>query len=234
MWIKMERIEKMNYRYVLWYISMRKGPIMSCSTGKISFNYDTFITSFEVVSEMMEDRGYCVFERIINNREEFEEKLKESGYISTTAIHSSGYNCFITWFPFVEEDIKKLTAKNIVDLRNFAKESGKNRILIITDRDITINASKIIGSDGDFFEIKRFVETQFNITKHNFAPQYRALSKDEIEELIKLYGTLDKFPRIFDTDPISRYYMWKIGTVVEIIRSNYNGPSVYYRVVSKG
>lgn len=69
-------------------------------------------------------------------------------------------------------------------------------------------------------------EIQFNITKHRLVPTHIKLEEKESKEFKKKFGL--KHPAILTTDPVSRFYGYKRGDVVKIVRSN---GFITYRIV---
>lgn len=82
--------------------------------------------------------------------------------------------------------------------------------------------------NSEIFFIYQFLE---DVTKKDFIPEHQLLSKDDVEKLKQKYE-LENLPKIYNTDPMCRYYNGQVGDVFRIIRYNINsGTSVYYRVV---
>jgi DNA-directed RNA polymerase subunit H (RpoH/RPB5) len=78
----------------------------------------------------------------------------------------------------------------------------------------------------------------FNITKHFLVPQHHLMTQDELKEFLKdkEKGFVYKLPKIYDTDPISRFYGAKPGQIFKIIRENLSDDSMirfseFYRYV---
>ena len=72
-----------------------------------------------------------------------------------------------------------------------------------------------------------------DIPSKNIVPEHQLLSEEDKEELKKVYD-ISLFPKIFDTDMMSRYYGAKVGDIFRIKRLNLNsGISTYYRKVVK-
>lgn len=78
----------------------------------------------------------------------------------------------------------------------------------------------------------------FNITKHFLVPQHHLMTQDEHKEFLKdkEKGFVYKLPKIYDTDPISRFYGAKAGQIFKIIRENLSDDSMirfseFYRYV---
>jgi DNA-directed RNA polymerase subunit H (RpoH/RPB5) len=79
------------------------------------------------------------------------------------------------------------------------------------------------------------VKKEIDISKHELVPKHEVVSEVEKEELIKKYGSLKNFPRIYSNDPQVKLLKAKQGDVIKITRFNeVTGESVYYRVVVEG
>ena len=72
-------------------------------------------------------------------------------------------------------------------------------------------------------------ELQYNITKHRLVPKHIKLSSDEAKEFKKTYGL--KHPAMILTDPVSRFYDFKRGDVIKIVRMSGEDEFVTYRIV---
>ena len=72
-----------------------------------------------------------------------------------------------------------------------------------------------------------------DIPSKNIVPEHQLLSDSDKEELKKVYD-ISFFPKINNTDMMSRYYGAKVGDIFRIKRLNLNsGISTYYRRVIK-
>tara|TARA_Y100000592_G_C5379296_1_gene272603 strand:- start:157 stop:771 length:615 start_codon:yes stop_codon:yes gene_type:complete len=70
-----------------------------------------------------------------------------------------------------------------------------------------------------------------DIPSKNIVPEHHLLSDNDKEELKKVYD-ISFFPKIYNTDMMSRYYGAKVGDIFRIKRLNLNsGISTYYRRV---
>lgn len=68
-----------------------------------------------------------------------------------------------------------------------------------------------------FIELFSYDELQRRISESELVPSYQLLRKGQVDTLLAKYGceTIYSLPRIGDTDPVSRYYGFKKGDVVE-------------------
>lgn len=72
-----------------------------------------------------------------------------------------------------------------------------------------------------------------DIPSKNIVPEHQLLSESDKEELKKVFD-ISLFPKINNTDMMSRYYGAKVGDIFRIKRLNLNsGISTYYRRVIK-
>lgn len=79
------------------------------------------------------------------------------------------------------------------------------------------------------------MKKEIDVSKHELVPKHEIVSEEEKEELIKKYGSLKNFPRIYSSDPQVKLLNAKPGDLIKIIRRNeVTGESVYYRVVVEG
>jgi len=72
--------------------------------------------------------------------------------------------------------------------------------------------------------------------KHEYVPEHIILSKEEAEEVLKMYHVKPtQLPFILVSDPVIRHLNAKPGDIVKIIRrSPTAGISIYYRYVVEG
>lgn len=79
-------------------------------------------------------------------------------------------------------------------------------------------------------------ELMINLIDHNIIPKHELLKNKDKENFINLNKSdLNKLPRIFKYDPISRYYNAQIGDIFRILRPSItSGYSIIYRIVVNG
>ena len=78
----------------------------------------------------------------------------------------------------------------------------------------------------------------FNLTKHFLVPKHHLMTEEEQKEFLKdkEKGLLSRLPKIYDTDPVSRYYGAKVGQIFKIIRQSISDDTMvktseFYRYV---
>jgi DNA-directed RNA polymerase I, II, and III subunit RPABC1 len=119
---------------------------------------------------------------------------------------------------------------NINKIQEYIGMSDMLRIkhCVIIYRDgVTPVANKIVNNSIEI-EIELFnqEELSYNITKHSLVPEHIKLSGIEAQTIIDKYGK--KLPIMFTVDAISRFYRYKDGDIVKIIRRN---KFIGYRIV---
>lgn len=101
-------------------------------------------------------------------------------------------------------------AKKIIHLSNSGKKKEVKEVKLKSNKHSLCS-----------FEVFHKDELVSNITKHQFNPKFRGLNDDEKKALLERFRCSEKqFPVMSVTDPIARYYNYKLGTIVEITREN--------------
>lgn len=115
-------------------------------------------------------------------------------------------------------------------LKEYIKEIEKNQInhMIIVYRDkITSSVNKIIDTIFHLnIELFTFQNLLFNITKHRLYRPHILLSASEKNKFIQKYGK--QIPKILINDPIVKYFNYKLGDILKIVRKN---NFISYRIV---
>lgn len=96
----------------------------------------------------------------------------------------------------------------------------KYKSFIIVAHSATSQARKSIVNDLyhvhslEFFTLSSL---QVDITTHKLVPNYTRLTPEESKSVQKKYNTtLDKFPGLIHTNPISRYYDFRPGDLIKV------------------
>jgi DNA-directed RNA polymerase I, II, and III subunit RPABC1 len=99
--------------------------------------------------------------------------------------------------------------------------------------DMIGNANKKLQYKLELFCIKNLL---FNITKHELVPKHEFMNNDEAQEVYNQYSIKEnqrtqKLPLLMTkTDPVSKYYDFKPGSLIKITRpSSSIGESISYR-----
>lgn len=94
-----------------------------------------------------------------------------------------------------------------------------NHAIIVYKGSVTPCAKKMIQELKEF-QLELFLEKEllFNLTKHRLVPIHEVLARNESEQFKKQYGT--RIPILLRSDPVCRFYNFKFGDVVRVIRNN--------------
>lgn len=133
----------------------------------------------------------------------------------------------------------KLAQAEMQYLDALAGQKSANQIIIVSK----CKATPKVTSSLELLNAQLFSEDElrFNLTKHQLQPEFTALSTDEKNSILDYY-TKDSqgvqhpeyIPGMFTTDPIRKWYNWKVGTLIRITRHHEDGtPEISYRIVCK-
>jgi DNA-directed RNA polymerase I, II, and III subunit RPABC1 len=123
------------------------------------------------------------------------------------------------------------TAKTSVIGDYLYKNTSEHKIIIVD----SIQNKTRLTIQKDFPMVEVFIrdEMMFCLVEHMYQPLFQLLSPAEAEKIMTEYQLKKReFPRMFFSDPISRYYKASIGQIFKIYRpSETSGVAVYYRIV---
>ena len=124
---------------------------------------------------------------------------------------------------------KILTIKRVIDIEDFLNIKDYK---IIIASNITLKAEKQI-LEYKNTELFNDYSLQINLIDHILVPKHYKLNEEEKQLFITAYDYRDyTSKRMFDTDPIAKYYNLKDGDIVRIERASINsGISIDYRTV---
>jgi DNA-directed RNA polymerase I, II, and III subunit RPABC1 len=229
--------------------------------------YFHYMRVHNTVMEMLDDRGYVISEEELAtvNENEYEDvyqfrKQQEKKFgsiweaMSTVYEKKDGTNMiYVRYLDPIKEsnEIGGIVIDKLIEEIRDIKEMYANlqEIILIVPQKISSNSmSKLqyFRTPESNLMINIFLdkELMFNITKHMLVPKHILLSPHERKELVLELNkkaptnALKTLPKIYDTDPISKYYGAKVGQVFKIIRESLFDDvvakkSVFYRVVVK-
>lgn len=111
------------------------------------------------------------------------------------------------------------------------KNTDEHKIIIVNS--IQHKSRLLLQTDYPLVEVFTRDEMMFCLVEHRYQPLFQLLTPQEADEVIKDYQLKKReFPRVFFSEPVSRYYKASIGQVFKIYRpSETAGYSVYYRIV---
>lgn len=190
--------------------------------------------------------------KLVRNLEDIlEERIKQTDtttktieFLNQIYQNGSGDKIFVYYYFNIDSD-RKEGKKRINDvIKEIVQVQKKNKDV----KDIVFIAENKLNTQM-VDDLKRYTEKMritiflgdyllFNITKHFLVPKHHLMSSFEIKEFIKdkEKGFVHKLPKIYETDPISRFYGAKAGQMFKIIRENLSDDSMikfseFYRYV---
>jgi DNA-directed RNA polymerase I, II, and III subunit RPABC1 len=175
---------------------------------------EKFKKAYEILSEMIKDRGF-----IIDKEDENQNHEDKPYSIKAHNLSNDRLLCFIT-----NDD--KLNIQGIKDKISILNKENASRCIIVYKSTITSSAKKSLDTVNYRFELFALHELQFNVTKHRLVPRHEHVTPSEKDELNKNYK--GKLPILLQTDAIARYYAFEKGDYIRITRKN---GSIVYRVV---
>lgn len=161
------------------------------------------------IIEMMNDRDYIPLSCDISDNEFLFRKEDDEEVI-----------VFLSSLP-------KFNIDTIKEYIHISKTRDIRHIIIVYNDNITSQAKKVIENVHNMvIETFPINILQFNITQHRYYNPHSLLTPSQRDKFIKNYGT--KIPIIYKTDPVSRYFNFKRGDIIKILRK---GGFVSYRMV---
>lgn len=131
---------------------------------------------------------------------------------------------------------QKITATNKTsEIGEFlSKYKTEHKIVIV--KSINNKTRQMIVNIYPNTEVFLEKELMINIIEHVYIPKHEILSDDEGILIIDSYNTRKRdMPKIFNTDPVARYYNMQPGQICRILRaSETSGFVPFYRLVIKG
>ena len=160
--------------------------------------------AIKTLTEMVSQRGY-------NITEQDDEKF--------IGLNKEGNALIVFLVPvckFSVDRFKEYVGK--VDVLNgkLSRRYYNHCIIVYTDS-ITPMGKKLVAESDDInVELFFIDELQYNITKHRLVPVHSRLNDTESKKFKKEFGL--KHPSILTSDPIAKFYNYKRGDVIKIIR----------------
>lgn len=99
-------------------------------------------------------------------------------------------------------------------------EDKVRHMLIIYRNIVTSSVHKIVSSMNIKCELFSLNELQYNITEHELVPKHIKVGHEK--------SNTNKLPILKRNDPVSKFYSFDVGDIIEIHRKN---NSIYYRYV---
>jgi DNA-directed RNA polymerase subunit H (RpoH/RPB5) len=111
----------------------------------------------------------------------------------------------------------KFDTKSMKEVIFMMEQEGIDHSIVVYKDNITAATSHVLSQTIDL-KIELFAEEdlQINITKHRLQPSFTKLNEEETTEFKKNFGT--KFPSLRHDKPISKFYDFQKGDIIQIKR----------------
>lgn len=189
------------------------------------------------VLQLCHDRGYLIRQdELDQSLDEFKRQYNgqrpERSELTILCAHNNDKsNKMLVFFA----DEPKIGLQKIQTYWTRMKEEQVPNAIIIVQTGITPSAKQALRDIASTHSLEYFLESEMliNITEHELVPQHIRLNAEEKEELFSRYKLKDsQLMKLLSTDPIARYYGYKRGEVIKIIRkSETAGRYVTHRLV---
>jgi DNA-directed RNA polymerase I, II, and III subunit RPABC1 len=167
--------------------------------------------ALKTVSEMIRQREY---------------KITEDDGDKIIGTNSEGDQIVVFKQPVIKFNIDRI--KEYLSLLHRMK---MNHCIAIYSESVTPMTKKMVANSLDIkIELFTLDELQYNITEHRLVPKHIRLSSADANEFKEAFGI--RHPVILVTDPISRFFAYKRGDIIKIIRkTGTNYRFVTHRIV---
>jgi len=175
--------------------------------------------AIETLKEMIIQRGYT-----IEDQEDQDEDDLQT--ITGTRLQNKKNDKIIIFLT----PIAKFNVDRVKEFVSILNTVHINHCICVYTDTVTSMAQKLIENTTDFqIELFTLRELQYNITKHVLVPIHICLTDEESVEFRKKFGT--RFPVILKADPICKFYNFKRGDVIKIIRKSNDNEYITHRIV---
>lgn len=186
-------------------------------------NVAQLVSSFGVVLEMLEDRGFEVDSvRELHSKAELEDIYLKSNNPSSVTIDCGCKNARIFYFNLASlKKHVKAVQTGLLD-----KETISLHIIVFTENALlTPNGCKSLMDAYKVAKIKcnlfHWHEVAINKSRHFLVPKHEILSKEEEQAVLEQYNSTKlQLPWIQRTDPMARYLGIEPGQLVRIKSSS--------------
>ena len=183
--------------------------------------------------ELVDDRGYIVNNEYYDLNDNDLKYMISQNNIDIICSDSNKINKIYIKF-LITQRVKPSLIKEVVE--EIKKEINNVELDVILVLKIKPNNSifKLL-KEYNNVQIMWLKQLQFNPTKHFIVPKHIKLTSNESAEIIKKYNLTSKYqlPLLLKEDIISRYYNYKTGDIIKIIKtiSCQNSNYTFYRCV---
>lgn len=175
-----------------------------------------------VVGQMMEDRGYTNTESDLTKR--FAEALTNKLWIQEFTADGAPPTVVVV-YPVVDADA-------VAELRTELENKGRVPMIVVALNKITPAARSTLAVEpgcevftGDFFKTNRY--------RNAMVPNMVRATEEEVVEFLKrARASADSLPRMYETEPVARYFAARPGEVYKFhVKLGFLQPIWRYRLV---
>jgi DNA-directed RNA polymerase I, II, and III subunit RPABC1 len=203
--------------------------------------------------ELVKDRGFDVGEEEIMltwNTTNFikylqiqmQETNKKPRYILSNIYQASNpedTRLFLAFYGTKQEGMVQLGREVINEFYKIATDNDVTDAIIIIDVELSTSAKETIKNIKNInLQIFKDEDLTYNPSKHIRSPKYELLDPAVAKnKLLEMKTDVTGLPLFVISDPIVKYYGWKVGDVIKIYRDdsylvNYLSPkSINYRLI---
>lgn len=189
--------------------------------------------SIKLMYNVLLDRGYSPEE--IEDYEDCEDDIISYGKIDAINCET-GRSTAIRWIRS-----NKLRTEDITSVIGIKGFKNLTNWILICEEGVTTSSNQMLNlinkQPNRRIDIWTMAETQYNILKHEFSPEYIVLTEEEKLRVIaeyKIKNPIMNMPSILLNDPVCRHFGIGKGTFLKIIRNNIVMPGekeITYRCV---
>ena len=220
----------------------------------LNLDLNRYYRIYSTIHEMLNDRNFTpvvpmmtknewisqyigLLSDLQNPDEEFEafDLIDSLSLFFTSNVNK--HNKLIVYFhPFDS----KLAQKDINFIHHKMSEENIKHLIIVANNKATPKVSNVLKLLGHGAQIFSEEELMFNMTKCQLVPKHTKVDNGEKERLLNTYAKMpdgklhpEIFPAIFITDPVVKYYNFKIDDIIKIERPRKDGYyDITYRIVT--
>lgn len=189
------------------------------------------------VLQLCHDRGYLVVQHELNEaydefRARHDKTVPDRSELTVKVAHNhDAHDKLFVFFP----DDPKIGVKTIQGYVMRMEEEDVRKAIVVVRMGLTPSAKQAMRNVGPEYFMEDFLESELliNITEHELVPRHIVLGPEEKAELFNRYKLAEsQLPKLLTSDPVARYYGFKRGQVIKIIRrSDTAGRYVTHRLV---
>lgn len=182
-----------------------------------SHDYDVYLT----LREMFCVRGYGSLDRLLSPqefqtcRQETDNILSAEHRAYTRGPGEHRNARVVVFFPASA----KLGVRKIRQYIKKLQTLEARHAILVTNCTITHFARTEIENEAPVVIFETFLAEQLrvNITKHRIVVPHIPVPQGDVDELLlRLRATREQLPKLYNTDPIARFYAFPVGSVIKV------------------